>query len=298
MRTAQVFPSFTHDLYFALPHTWDDGCEPEVQLLRYGEFQSRGGFTWDNPPEDSYRIHWIEEGQGTISINGESAHILAPGAVFVMQPRRSYYRQEISSNRWRYRWAWLRGVRVGQLLQATHLEPDYIHVLPDQVHRLDAFFQHCRRVLGGEQVSLAASCQLGWDLFYALERSDTYKVEPNNLRHAPIPRDKIVAMADNRAGHAIEWLHQHYAKGVTVEDAAKALGISRATLYRAFRGHTGQSPKEFLNYLRLEHACHLLQEKRYTIKEIAARSGYSNPHHFTRAFSQQKGVSPLRWINS
>ena len=109
----------------------------------------------------------------------------------------------------------------------------------------------------------------------------------------PSVRDKD---ADGgRGGLAVAWLREHYQRGCSVEDAAKAVGLSRSGLFRVFRDHTGQTPKDYLDHLRVEHAAHLLSQGGYSVKEIATRAGYSGAHHFTRAFSRRKGAPPTAW---
>ena len=50
-----------------------------------------------------------------------------------------------------------------------------------------------------------------------------------------------------------------------------------------------------INYLikyRLEQAIKLLKEEEYTIQEVAALVGYSDPLYFSRIFKKHVGYSP------
>lgn len=62
-----------------------------------------------------------------------------------------------------------------------------------------------------------------------------------------------------------------------------------------FRKAFGCSPRELLLRLRMEHAKNLLLESSLSIKEIASRVGYHQPHDFNRLFRRHAGVAPSEW---
>lgn len=72
---------------------------------------------------------------------------------------------------------------------------------------------------------------------------------------------------------------------------ARAVGCSRAHLYRAFSSRE-QNIGDVVRMTRMEHASALLAfELRLTIEQIAHRCGYSNGAAFARAFRAYVGVS-------
>src|SRR4029079_14616259 len=102
----------------------------------------------------------------------------------------------------------------------------------------------------------------------ANEEKGSSKVVPHALlldaNAAPVGQDEAgrtpAFPLNPRAALAVEWLRENYAQGASVEDAAKALRLSRSGLFRVFREHTGQNPKAYLDHLRVEHAKHLLRQ--------------------------------------
>ncbi len=62
-----------------------------------------------------------------------------------------------------------------------------------------------------------------------------------------------------------------------------------------FRKTFGCSPREMLLRLRMEYAKNLLLESNLTIKEIAWRVGYVEPHDFNRLFHRLIGMAPSQW---
>ena len=76
---------------------------------------------------------------------------------------------------------------------------------------------------------------------------------------------------------------------------AERLGVSRATLDRAFAGDIGLSPSKMLMRLRLDEAKRLMASTDLTLAEIASRLGYCNAAYFTNIFRDSEGIAPKEW---
>ena len=79
--------------------------------------------------------------------------------------------------------------------------------------------------------------------------------------------------------------------GVRIEEVARALGLSRQTLYRRLKAE-GFTFEEILDALRRRLALRMLREDRLSVKETAYRLGFSDPAAFSRAFKRWTGSSP------
>ena len=77
-----------------------------------------------------------------------------------------------------------------------------------------------------------------------------------------------------------------------VETFCADLAMSKSTLYRKLGSISGQKPKEFIRTIRLKHAVRLLRSGRYTVSEVAARTGFSYVSYFCRCFKEMYGVQP------
>ena len=77
-----------------------------------------------------------------------------------------------------------------------------------------------------------------------------------------------------------------------MEALARATGVNRRALERAFRSALGCSPLEFLIRHRLERATSLMRENpAMSGPVVAERLGYKSIAHFYRQFAAVKGVS-------
>lgn len=68
--------------------------------------------------------------------------------------------------------------------------------------------------------------------------------------------------------------------------------VSESYLSTLFKEQSGGNFGDFLESLRIEQACRLLQDKTITVNEVAEEVGYNSVQSFRRAFKRVKGVSP------
>lgn len=92
-----------------------------------------------------------------------------------------------------------------------------------------------------------------------------------------------------------EYLEQNYDERITLKSLADRFSLTREHLCRSFTAAFGVSPIHYLNVCRYERACVLLAETDLSVTEIAAATGYSSIHYFSRAFSSAAGLSPYEY---
>lgn len=83
----------------------------------------------------------------------------------------------------------------------------------------------------------------------------------------------------------------HY-KPMTAGDLAKVMSVSERTLNRKLKELTGQTPKSFIDGIRIRHACTLLITNKQSVKEIAYSLGYSDDSVFRRLFKREMKITP------
>jgi|GEM_PF-711534 len=95
-----------------------------------------------------------------------------------------------------------------------------------------------------------------------------------------------------RLQRAIDMILKDPAHPWTADDLATAAGLSTAHFTRLFRQWTGRSPVAYLRRHRIELARTLLADVDLSIKQIAAKVGFEDQYHFSKAFRQIDGLSP------
>lgn len=84
----------------------------------------------------------------------------------------------------------------------------------------------------------------------------------------------------------------------SVHDLSKSFGMSRTSLYMKLKNLVNLSPQDFIIHTKLKHAKSLLIQGDLSIKEVAYRSGFSNPKYFSTSFKKIYNITPSQYISS
>ena len=79
-----------------------------------------------------------------------------------------------------------------------------------------------------------------------------------------------------------------------IPELCKSIGMSRAQLYRKFSALTNTSVHHFIRKLRLVKAKELLLNTDLNVSEVAYDTGFKNPSHFSRVYSEEFGIAPSK----
>jgi len=91
------------------------------------------------------------------------------------------------------------------------------------------------------------------------------------------------------------YLNAHYNEKITLAHLSAQFSLDGYYLQKLFKRYIGQSPMEYIIYLRMTRAKSLLRTSTMPISEIAYTIGIDNLSHFTRQFKKQEGVTPGRY---
>jgi LacI family transcriptional regulator len=105
----------------------------------------------------------------------------------------------------------------------------------------------------------------------------------------------IVAINDPVIATALNYIREHYRKGITVVDVARIAGVSRRVLEIRFRKLMNRSVYEEVLRLRMNQASLLLTDTNLSVAQVAEALNYDEIKYFSRAFRQVIGVSPLAY---
>lgn len=88
------------------------------------------------------------------------------------------------------------------------------------------------------------------------------------------------------------WRERGRLEPLPLAQLARAVGVSRQHLVRAFGRELGHPPQEAVRRLRLARAADLLARTDLAVAEVADACGFDDPFHFSRAFRRLHGVAP------
>lgn len=83
----------------------------------------------------------------------------------------------------------------------------------------------------------------------------------------------------------------------SVEELGNIVAMSRSNLFRKLKAVTGQTPNEFLYFVRLNKAMEMLLERKMSISQISYEVGFKSASSFTKSFKKQFGKAPSDYLN-
>ena len=88
---------------------------------------------------------------------------------------------------------------------------------------------------------------------------------------------------------------ENYTEPLSLDTLSRELHLSRYYISHIFSDKLQVSFTDFINTLRVEHACSLLG-KGANITEIALASGFASVRTFNRVFAEEMGMTPREYI--
>jgi AraC family transcriptional regulator of adaptative response/methylated-DNA-[protein]-cysteine methyltransferase len=101
----------------------------------------------------------------------------------------------------------------------------------------------------------------------------------------------------NRIAEAIEFLKSNFKSQPSLEQAAEHVHLSQFHFQRLFQNWAGVTPKQFLQYLSVEHARYILRNTQATLSEAAEETGLSGTGRLHDLFVKMEGMTPGEFKN-
>lgn len=111
-------------------------------------------------------------------------------------------------------------------------------------------------------------------------------VETRPVEGTVLPRDQ------RRMWEVHDFLEARLDGELTLEDVARAAGMSANSLQRLFRSVFGMTVFEYVRRRKLERARHALEEEGLTVAQAAFLAGYNSSANFATAFRRAFGMPP------
>ncbi|MBQ6948022.1 MAG: helix-turn-helix domain-containing protein [Clostridia bacterium] len=107
-------------------------------------------------------------------------------------------------------------------------------------------------------------------------------------RENSMPESDVILQITNH-------VKNNYTQRLRLGDFARKYCYSLSHLSKKFREETGQTFMEYLQRIRMEQACKMLEENILSVSEIAEAVGYSDLKFFQKVFRENLGVSPSQF---
>ena len=110
----------------------------------------------------------------------------------------------------------------------------------------------------------------------------------------PIIQRNIKSYDGSRLNKVIEFTFKEFQRTITLKEVAGLANLTPEAFCKYFKTRTRKTYINFLNEIRVNHACRLLTEDK-SISGICYDCGFMNLSNFNRVFKKIKQVSPGEW---
>ena len=110
----------------------------------------------------------------------------------------------------------------------------------------------------------------------------------------PVIQRNIKSYDGSRLNKVIEFTFKEFQRPITLKDVAGLANLTPEAFCKYFKTRTRKTYINFLNEIRVNHACRLLTEDK-SISGICYDCGFMNLSNFNRIFKKIKQVSPGEW---
>ncbi|MDO5549505.1 MAG: AraC family transcriptional regulator [Eubacteriales bacterium] len=230
-----------------------------------------------------YVLHYILDGKGTYQVDGRTYH-LHKGEGFLMQPNVMSSYEADSVRPWTYIWIGFEGTKAKAILEQMGFSNHNLTYVSSVGSHLEKIVTE---MLYDESNGLEQELFLQSQLFRFLSHlsrecsTDSVAFQRNNQHY-------YVRAAE-------EFIREHYAEEIKVQDIADHVQISRSYLTNLFQAILKTSPGDYLTHFRLTRAHEQLQITDDPIGTIANACGYRDPLVFSKAFKQMTGLTPTQF---
>lgn len=115
---------------------------------------------------------------------------------------------------------------------------------------------------------------------------------------------QIVAESITKNGHneqqsfvdeSMRYIQKHFKERLTLQMVASRVYMNAQYFSRVFKRETGVTFTEYVNKLKIQYACKLLETTNYPAYRISSECGFTDPSYFNRVFFAQMNMTPKKY---
>lgn len=241
------------------------------------------GHAYDPHWHDAYLVGFTEQGVQQFHCR-RARYQSTPGQVFLLEPGDIHDGLAPTEDGFTYSTLYLQPAWLQDQLQAQFEQapgdclPGFADTLCGDP-RLAAATAHAFQALHGKDLRIVRQSAMD-DLLAGLTRHLHWRRRLN-----PDPRLPLTAQ------RARDYLHAHMSQDIGLDDLAKACGVDRFRLTRAFKAAYGLAPHAYLIQLRLTRARQLLARGQPP-SDVAMALGFADQSHLGRWFRRAYRLTP------
>jgi AraC family L-rhamnose operon regulatory protein RhaS len=173
-------------------------------------------------------------------------------------------------------------------------ELSVIGMLPVDLHGSGTDQARQIRALVQEMLFEQEARRLGWEALLIARLTDLAVLTLRWSRGSEFNIDRSDESAARVASYALRLKTEFYT-AMSLDDAARSVGLSRRRFTELFRDITGESWRRYVHRLRMEYATKLLVSTERSVTAIAFECGFEELSHFDHTFKATYDTTPLAY---
>ena len=261
------------------------------------------GGNWTTKPGPIENLHFhncmeiglLKKGRGYVYTETTKYEVEAP-AVIIMPPNTLHTTTANEGCVCEWNWIYTNIVKI-----CTDLSPGMQSAIGAFQHELNGA---CGVIRGTEHANLYAILTLLCEEMAGKEKD--YRAVARCLQSAAavmflrLARSEGQSHSDfgklaTRLTPAVRYISEHYTETIRIDTLAECCHISTSHFRRLFRQVFERSPLEYIEHIRIEHACEQLYNCDYSVMQISEMNGFATVSSLDRQFARRYGLSPSQW---
>lgn len=96
---------------------------------------------------------------------------------------------------------------------------------------------------------------------------------------------------------AKQYVYDHAEKRITLQEVAQKVCVSPGYLSALFKKKCNENFVSFINHTKVQRACKLIKQDKYSMNEISLMLSFENAYYFSRVFRRYVGITPSEYRN-
>lgn len=225
---------------------------------------------------------YCERGKGTITIENEIFN-LTENQIFIIPANKTHSYESDTSKPWSIYWIHFKGLKAslyapikGKIITLNNVG------IANRLELFEEIYQNLEMGFYADNLEYSSICLKHFlsSIKYIDQFIRIKSVNTSDLDTIPM---SIIFMRNNLTDK------------ISLSQIAEHVGYSDSYFRFLFLEKTSFTPIEYLNKLKIQKSCSLLQFSNMKINEIAYHLGYFDPFHFSKSFKKEMEISPREY---
>ena len=225
---------------------------------------------------------YCKKGKGTITIQNEQFKLIE-NQILIIPANKPHSYESDSADPWSIYWIHFKGTKSEVYSPATEKIITLNDIkISNRLELFEEMYQNLEMGFYADNLEYSSVCFKHFlsSIKYIDQFITTKSINKSNLETIPM---SIVYMRDNLTNK------------LNLNQIAKHVGYSDSYFRNLFLEKTSFTPIEYLNKLKIQKSCSLLQFSTMKISEIAYFLCYYDPYHFSKSFRKEMEISPREY---